>query len=266
MDSGGSPPPYKHIEVTRKGHVTTVMICREEARNAVNGPCAQELIHAFDAFDRDTTQRAAVLCGRGGHFCAGADLHSVSSGKDAPRIDIGQKEGPMGPTRMILSKPVIAAVSGPCVAGGLELAVWCDMRVVEETAYFGVYCRRFGVPLIDGGTIRLPRLIGQSRAMDMILTGRKVTADEALSFGLANRVAPHGTSREAAEALAKEISMFPQATMRADRMSAITGWDAPYADVLDREFEAALHTLSDAKAGASRFSSGDGRHGKFAKL
>src|SRR5271163_749733 len=194
------------VRVERKGPVTTVIIDRRAARNAVNGPTAAALYTAFDEFDRDDTASVAVLWGDGGTFCAGADLKAFGT----PEANAVHRTGPgpMGPTRMVLSKPVIAAVSGYAVAGGLELALWCDLRVAEEDAEFGVFCRRWGVPLIDGGTIRLPRLIGQSRAMDMILTGRAVDATEALAMGLANRVVPPGASRQAAEALAAEIARF----------------------------------------------------------
>src|SRR5580693_3939598 len=205
------------VRVERKGPVTTVIIDRRAARNAVNGPTAAALYVAFDEFDRDDAASVAVLWGDGGTFCAGADLKAFGT----PEANAVHRTGPgpMGPTRMVLSKPVIAAVSGYAVAGGLELAIWCDLRVAEEDAVFGVFCRRWGVPLIDGGTVRLPRLIGQSRAMDMILTGRGVRADEALSFGLANRVVPKGHARRAAEEWALDIARFPQTCLRGDRSS-----------------------------------------------
>src|SRR6202030_2958117 len=207
------------VRIERNGPVTTVIINRPGARNAVNGPTAAALHAAFDEFDRDDTASVAVLWGDGGTFCAGADLKSFGTAEANAVHRTGP--GPMGPTRMVLSKPVIAAVSGYAVAGGLELALWCDLRVAEQDAVFGVFCRRWGVPLIDGGTVRLPRLIGQSRAMDMILTGRAVDATEALAIGLANRVVPAGESRSAAEELARELAEFPQLCMREDRLSLL---------------------------------------------
>ena len=209
MTSGG-------VRVERDGPVTTVIMNRPEARNAVNGPAAAELYAAFDEFDKDDSASVAVLWGDNGTFCAGADLKALGTPDANPVHRTGP--GPMGPSRMVLSKPVIAAVSGYAVAGGLELALWCDMRVVEEDAVMGVFCRRWGVPLIDGGTVRLPRLIGHSRAMDMILTGRGVDADEALAMGLANRVVPKGQARQRAEELAAELAALPQQCMRSDRL------------------------------------------------
>src|SRR6478672_3968833 len=206
------------VRVERNGAVTTVIMDRPAARNAVNGPAAAELVAAFDEFDKDDSASVAVLWGDNGTFCAGADLKAFGTPDMNPAHRTGP--GPMGPTRMVLSKPVIAAVSGYAVAGGLELAVWADLRVVEEDAVFGVFCRRWGVPLIDGGTVRLPRLIGLSRALDIILTGRGVGAQEALEMGLANRVVPAGKAREEAQELALEIARFPQPTMRGDRQSA----------------------------------------------
>src|SRR5690242_15243772 len=207
------------VRVERNGPVTTVIIDRPGARNAVNGPTAAALYAAFETFDRDDTASVAVLCGEGGTFCAGADLKAFGT----PQANSVHRTGPgpMGPSRMMLSKPVIAAVDGYAVAGGLELALWCDLRVAEEDAVFGVFCRRWGVPLIDGGTVRLPRLIGHSRAMDMILTGRAVPAPEAYGMGLANRLVPTGTARTAAETLAAEIARFPQACLRGDRASVL---------------------------------------------
>ena len=257
---------YKFIKVTTEAGVATVVICRKDVRNAVNGPCATELRKAFEEIEKDDEIKAAVLTGEEGFFCAGADLKSVGSITDAPVAVKGGKNGPMGPTRMLMTKPVIAAICGPAVAGGLELALWCDMRVVEEDAYFGVYCRRFGVPLIDGGTVRLPRLIGQSRSLDMILTGRKVDAQEALSWGLANRVVPHGNSLKSAQELAQSITRFPQATMRADRLSVYRSFSQPLEVVLQQELDEATTTLPDAVAGAKRFMNGAGRSGDFSKL
>src|ERR1700710_289130 len=217
----------EHVRVERNGGITTIILDRPQARNAVDRPTADALVKAFLAFEHDNKAKAAVLWGAGGTFCAGADLKGLSEGRGnrltAPALSFDPHAGdaPMGPTRMRLLKPVIAAVSGHAVAGGLELACWCDLRVMEEDAVFGVFCRRWGVPLIDGGTVRLPRLIGQSRAMDMILTGRPVDADEALRMGLVTRLAPAGRARAAAEALAHELARFPQITMREDRLSAI---------------------------------------------
>src|SRR6266702_2094625 len=206
------------VRVEKQGHVTTVILDRPEVRNAVDRLAAQALADAFRAFDADPEARVAVLWGAGGTFCSGADLKAIAAGE--PNRVAADGDGPMGPTRLVLDKPVVAAVAGHAVAGGLELALWCDLRVVEEDAVLGVFCRRWGVPLIDGGTIRLPRLIGLSRALDMILTGRAVRADEALAIGLVNRVVPRGTARAAAESLARELAELPQAALRADRTSA----------------------------------------------
>jgi enoyl-CoA hydratase len=237
------------VAVERSGPVWTVVLDRPEARNAVDRAHADALAEAFREFEAGDAD-VAVLWGAGGTFCAGADLKAFSN-----RVE-PDGDGPMGPTRMRLSKPVIAAVAGHAVAGGLELALWCDLRVVEEDAVFGVFCRRFGVPLIDGGTVRLPRLIGLSRALDLILTGRPVGADEALQLGLANRVVPRGASRAAAEELAREIASFPQRTMRADRLSAYEG-------SMEAEFARGAEVLDDARVGAERFTAGEGRHGAF---
>ncbi|MES2491430.1 MAG: crotonase/enoyl-CoA hydratase family protein [Pseudomonadota bacterium] len=253
--------------LTRKaGPVFFVTINRPEARNAVDRPTAEALAEAFRAFDADDSLKVAVLHGAGKHFCAGADLKAVASGDPARgnRIDT-EGDGPMGPSRMQLSKPVIAAISGFCVAGGLELALWCDLRVADETAQFGVFCRRFGVPLIDGGTVRLPRAIGMSRAMDMILTGRAVAAPEALSFGLVNRLAESGSLLASAEKLALEIAAFPQLCMRNDRRSAFDQWGLDENAALRHEFGLGLQTLQSGETvqGATRFTSGTGRHGTF---
>jgi enoyl-CoA hydratase len=250
------------VRVERNGPVTTVILNRPAARNAVNGPTAGALHAAFEAFDRDDTASVAVLWGDGGTFCAGADLKAFGT----PEANAVHRTGPgpMGPTRMVLSKPVIAAVSGYAVAGGLELAIWCDLRVVEEDAVFGVFCRRWGVPLIDGGTVRLPRLIGQSRALDMILTGRGVKADEALTFGLANRVVPKGQARQAAEELAAQLAALPQQCMRSDRLSALQQWGMPEAGAIDAEFASISRVAAEAAEGAGRFAAGAGRHGASA--
>ncbi|MFZ4374543.1 MAG: crotonase/enoyl-CoA hydratase family protein [Mycobacterium sp.] len=248
------------VKVVRSGPVTTVIIDRPHARNAVNGPTAIALFEAFEEFDRDDSASVAVLWGDHGTFCAGADLKAIGTPASNPTQPTGT--APMGPTRMVLSKPVIAAVSGYAVAGGLELALWCDLRVVESDAVFGVFCRRWGVPLIDGGTVRLPRLIGHSRAMDMILTGRAVGAEEALAIGLANRVVPTGQSRQAAEELAAELARSPQGCMRADRLSALHQWGLPEADAMDVEFGSLSEVAAESIAGAQRFAGGAGRHGR----
>ncbi|OBJ04077.1 enoyl-CoA hydratase [Mycobacterium sp. 1482292.6] len=247
------------VRVERNGPVTTVIINRPGARNAVNGPTAAALYAAFEEFDRDDTASVAVLWGEGGTFCAGADLKAFGT-PDANAVH-RTGPGPMGPTRMVLSKPVIAAVSGYAVAGGLELAIWCDLRVVEEDAVFGVFCRRWGVPLIDGGTVRLPRLIGHSRAMDMILTGRAVAAAEAQAIGLANRVVPKGQSRQAAEELAAQLAALPQQCLRSDRLSALHQWGTTESDALDFEFASISRVAAEANEGAGRFAAGAGRHG-----
>lgn len=247
------------VRVERNGPVTTVIINRPAARNAVNGPTAAALCAAFEEFDRDDSASVAVLWGDGGTFCAGADLKAFGT-PDANAVH-RTGPGPMGPTRMVLSKPVIAAVSGHAVAGGLELAIWCDLRVAEEDAVFGVFCRRWGVPLIDGGTVRLPRLIGQGRAMDMILTGRAVAADEAQAIGLANRVVPKGQSRPAAEELAAQLAALPQQCLRSDRLSALHQWGTTESDALDFEFASISRVAAEANEGAGRFAAGAGRHG-----
>lgn len=253
--------------LTRKaGPLLFVTINRPEARNAVDRPTAEALAEAFRAFDADDSLRVAILHGAGEHFCAGADLKAVASGDPARRNRLEMEgDGPMGPSRMQLSKPVIAAVSGFCVAGGLELALWCDLRVADETAQFGVFCRRFGVPLIDGGTVRLPRAIGMSRAMDMILTGRAVAAGEALSFGLVNRLVESGSLLPSAEKLALEIANFPQLCMRNDRRSAFDQWGLDETAAIRHEFGLGLQTLHSGETvqGATRFTGGAGRHGTF---
>lgn len=247
------------VRVERNGPVTTVVLDRPQARNAVDGPTAAALHAAFAEFDADDGAAVAVLCGAGGTFCAGADLKAFGT----PEMNVTSPTGPgpMGPTRMTLSKPVIAAVDGYAVAGGLELALWCDLRVADENAVFGVFCRRWGVPLIDGGTVRLPRLIGHSRAMDLILTGRAVGAQEALAIGLANRVVPAGRSRAEAEALAAELAALPQQCLRADRSSAIGQWGLAETEALDREFDSFSRVAAESLAGAQRFADGAGRHG-----
>lgn len=262
------------VRVEKNGFVTTVILSRAEARNAVDRAHAEALAAAFVEFERDEAARAAVLFGEGGHFCAGADLKAVATAQGnrvlPPRaLDVRgdpDRTGPMGVTRMQLAKPVIAAVAGYAVAGGLEIALWCDLRVAEEGATFGVFCRRWGVPLVDGGTIRLPRLVGQGRALDLILTGRPVAADEALRIGLADRVVPNGSSRAAAERLAAEISAFPQRCLRADRRSALEQWSLPEAAALANEYRHghAVIESGETQQGAARFAAGAGRHGSFA--
>lgn len=255
--------PSVHVE--HRGAVCTVTINRAEKRNAVDGPTASALREAFEAFEREPALKVAVLTGAGGNFCAGADLSAIGDPELRNEIEPeGTGPGPMGPTRMLLSKPVIAAVSGYAVAGGLELALWCDLRVVERSAVFGVFCRRWGVPLIDGGTVRLPRLIGQSRAMDLILTGRPVYAEEALQIGLANRLVAEGEALAAAQALAEEIAGFPQQCLRADRLSAYGQWDEDLRDALAGEGARGYPVVFDeAIEGAARFTKGAGRHGQF---
>lgn len=253
---------YESIRVETRDRVTTVVLDRPERRNAVDGPMAAELAHAFKAFDHDPDADVAVLWGNGGHFCAGADLKAVGTPRQNTVAVSG--DGPMGPTRLRLSKPVIAAVEGYAVAGGLELAIWCDLRVVASDAIFGVFCRRWGVPLIDGGTVRLPRLIGTSRAMDMILTGRPVDAREAAEFGLANRVVAAGTAREEAEKLARRLTAFPQTCLRNDRRSAYEQEGLTEEEALRFEIGVGLESLrADGTSGAARFTAGSGRHGSF---
>jgi enoyl-CoA hydratase len=263
------------VRVERNGPVTTVIINRPQQRNAVDRPTADALAAAFGEFENDNNARVAVLVGDGGTFCAGADLKGVAEGRgnqvtriDPDKMDALTADGPMGPTRMRLSKPVIAAVSGYAVAGGLELALWCDLRVAEDDAVFGVFCRRWGVPLIDGGTVRLPRLIGQSRALDMILTGRAVGAMEAFAMGLANRVVPKGEARREAEKLAQEIAHFPQTCMTHDRSSVYEQFGLNYPHAMANEMDHGMTTLRSGEAvrGAARFSEGKGRGGRFDDL
>lgn len=251
------------VRVEREGPVVTVVLSRPEARNAVDAETAGELARVFRELDRDDDVQVMVLWGEGGHFCAGADLKALAAGQ-GNRID-PDGDGPMGPTRRVMSKPVIAAVSGYAVAGGLELALWCDLRVVERSAVFGVFCRRFGVPLVDGGTVRLPRLVGLGRALDMILTGRPVEAEEALAIGLANRLVDDGNSRQAAEELARQIAAFPQSCMRGDRQSVYEGMDLDLEMGLRNELHRGLVTLASGETadGARRFEDGEGRHGTF---
>ncbi|WP_329587310.1 crotonase/enoyl-CoA hydratase family protein [Streptomyces sp. NBC_01362] len=251
------------VRIERDGPVLTVILGRPEVRNAVDGPTARQLADAFREFDADPDACVAVLWGEGGTFCSGADLKGIGTERgNEVRAD---GDGPMGPTRMRLSKPVIAAVSGHAVAGGLELALWCDLRVAEDDAVFGVFCRRWGVPLVDGGTVRLPRLIGESRAMDMMLTGRPVPAAEAYAIGLANRIVPSGEARGAAERLAHEIAAFPQLCLRHDRLSVREQHGLSEPEALAQEYRHGLVPLKagETQAGAERFGGGAGRHGSF---
>ena len=271
------------VSSRRHGSIAVVTLSRPDVRNAVDADTARALYAAFIAFEKDADAKVAVFHGAHGHFCAGWDLKAGArmareeggpgvltdmdfeplSGEQLESEPASAPLGPMGPSRLLLSKPVIAAVSGAAVAGGMELALWCDMRVMEEDAYFGVFCRRFGVPLIDGGTVRLPRLIGMGHAMDLILTGRKVEAVEALAMGLANRVVPTGGALDAALALAEQLSGFPQATMNADRMSAYQQWDLPFHHALHQEWLRGKACIGEGLKGAGRFADGQGRHGSF---
>jgi enoyl-CoA hydratase len=249
------------VALSRLGNIAVVTIERPPQRNAVDFATARELANVFRSFDVDSALDVAILTGAGGHFCAGADLKAFAAGERRP---VGRDgDGPMGPTRMLLKKPVIAAVEGFAVAGGCELALWCDLRVISETAVFGIFCRRFGVPLIDLGTIRLPRLIGHSRAMDLILTGREVRAQEALDIGLANRLVPAGQALAAAIEIARQIASFPQSCLRNDRLSAIEQWGMDEALAMQNEIKHGMSTLAsgEAQAGAAAFSKGSGRHG-----
>ncbi|MFF8828637.1 crotonase/enoyl-CoA hydratase family protein [Streptomyces sp. NPDC015131] len=263
MTDSPAAPAAPAVRVERDGPVTTVVLSRPAARNAVDGPTARLLAAAFREFEADDDASVAVLWGEGGTFCAGADLKAVGTGHGNRVAPDG--DGPMGPTRLRLTKPVVAAVAGHAVAGGLELALWCDLRVVEEDAVFGVFCRRWGVPLIDGGTFRLPRLIGESRAMDLVLTGRPVPASEAYAIGLANRLVPPGRARQAAEELARAIAAFPQTCLRHDRLAVREQHGLPEPEALAAELRHGMVPLSagETLTGAARFASGAGRHGSF---
>ncbi|MEU9824981.1 crotonase/enoyl-CoA hydratase family protein [Micromonospora chersina] len=248
------------VRVEHAGPVTTVILDRPEARNAVDGPTARALADAFRAFEADPDAAVAVLWGAGGTFCAGADLKAIGTPR-GNRVE-PEGDGPMGPTRMRLSKPVLAAISGYAVAGGLELALWCDLRVAESDATLGVFCRRWGVPLIDGGTVRLPRLIGESRAMDLILTGRPVPAEEAYAMGLVNRLVAPGTARAEAERLAAEIARHPQTCLRNDRAAVLANGGLPEPEAMATELAFGMESLvTDGMHGANRFTAGAGRHG-----
>lgn len=249
------------VRIEREGPVTTVVLHRPHARNAVDGPTAEALAAAFREFEADDSASVAVLWGEGGTFCAGADLKAIGTPR-SNRVEPLPADGPMGPTRMQLSKPVIAAIEGYAVAGGLELAIWADLRVAGADAVFGVFCRRWGVPLIDGGTFRLPRLIGESRAMDLVLTGRPVQAREAERIGLVNRVVVPGAARTEAEALAHQLAALPQTCLRRDRLSMLESPGSSEAEALELEYRHGLVSLQDAIAGAQRFVAGAGRHGR----
>lgn len=251
------------VRTSEVGPVTVVTIDRPESRNAVDSRTAEALVEAFRAFDAHGGQHVAVLTGAGGNFCAGADLKAVSTGRGNRVATTGN--GPMGPTRMFLSKPVIAAVEGYAVAGGLELALWCDLRVAAEDSVFGVFCRRWGVPLVDAGTIRLPRLIGHSRAMDLILTGRPVSGNEALSIGLANRVTANGAALDKALEVAEQVARFPQLCVRSDRASAYEQWDLELPEAIANEVRLGLEVIrsGESQQGAARFVAGEGRHGQI---
>jgi enoyl-CoA hydratase len=251
------------VHYTKEGPIAVVTIDRPEVRNAVNREAAAQLAESFRAFDADDTLAVAILTGAHGTFCAGADLKAVATGGGNRTANTG--DGPMGPTRLRLSKPVIAAVEGFAVAGGLELSLWCDMRVAADDAVFGVYCRRWGVPLVDGGTVRLPRLIGESHAMDMILTGRGVSGEEARLIGLANRIVPKGKALESAKELAMQLAAFPQRCMRSDRLSALEQWDSDFEAAMRNETIRGRQVINsgETREGAARFAAGAGRHGSF---
>lgn len=254
------------VRQEKHGDLVIITIDRPDVRNAVDHPTAAALSEAFRAFDSNKQQRVAVLTGADGHFCAGADLKAVAEGR-GNRVTL-DGDGPLGPTRTLLSKPVIAAVEGYAVAGGLELALWCDLRVAARDAVFGVYCRRWGVPLVDGGTVRLPRLIGQSHALDMILTGRGVSGQEALMMGLANRLTDPGEALHGAVELAEQLTRFPQRCMLSDRRSAVTQWSRGMDEALSQEALLGREVIKSGEtvAGAARFNSGAGRHGDFSDI
>lgn len=253
------------VIVENNGSVTTLIIDRAPVRNAVDRPTAEALADALRAFEADEQARVAVLTGAGGTFCAGADLGAVAAGGERANRLEPEGDGPMGPSRMQLSKPLIAAIEGHAVAGGLELALLADLRVMADDAMLGVFCRRFGVPLIDGGSVRLPRIIGQGRALDLLLTGRAVLAEEALAIGLVNRVVPASTALAAAQQLAREIAGFPQRCLLADRASAYAQWDLSFKQALANEFAGGMQVIAsgETRAGAQRFKDGQGRHGQF---
>jgi len=261
MNTASHTPAAVQLHID--GDIATLTLHRPDCRNAVDGPTAQALLAAFRAFEADNSLKVLVLTGAGGQFCAGADLKALADPERRNHVEpTGTAHGPMGPTRLDFSKPAIAAIEGHAVAGGLELALMCDLRVAARSAVLGVFCRRWGVPLIDGGTVRLPRVVGMGRALDMILTGRAVPADEALAMGLVNRVVDDGTALVEAQALARQIAAFPQACMRADRASAFAQWDLPLAEALQQEGARGFSVVADeGLAGAARFAGGAGRHG-----
>lgn len=263
--SGTAPADPAAVRFDIDGPIATITLSRPACRNAVDGPTATALRLAFERFEADSALRVAVLTGAAGHFCAGADLAALGDPSLSNAIEpSGTHAGPMGPTRMAFAKPVVAAIEGYAVAGGLELALMCDLRVAGRSATFGVFCRRWGVPLIDGGTVRLPRVVGMGRALDMILTGRPVDAAEALAMGLANRVVDDGQALASAQALARQIAAFPQGCMLADRASAFAQWDLPLAQALQREGADGFAVVAaESLAGAARFAGGEGRHGRF---
>ena len=263
------------VRIEKSGPVCTVIHSRPDARNAMDPASADALIGAFEFFDADPTADVAVLWGEGGAFCAGWDMKYAASlegdrplaSLDFPTDGSTPPRGPLGPTRLELSKPVVAAVEGPAVAGGMELALWCDLRVMAESAYIGVYCRRWGIPLIDGGTVRLPRLVGQGRALDIILTGRKVTAEECYRIGACERLAPDGQARAVAEQLAHDIGRFPQACVRSDRMSVYRQYGLPVRKALETEWQTSIGIVTaEGISGAGRFNAGKGRHGDYADI
>ncbi len=255
------------VRVDIRDRITIVRLSRPEVRNAVDGPTAHALAQAFRAFDANPDSDVAILHGEFGTFCAGADLKAVAAEAQSNQL-APEGDGPMGPSRMLLGKPVIAAIAGHAVAGGMELALWCDLRVMEQSAVMGVYCRRWGVPLVDGGTVRLPRLIGHSRAMDLILTGRAVGAEEAMQIGLANRLVADGEALNAALELAGELCRFPPNCLRSDRLSACEQWDLPMEQAMANEFRRGMEVIESREtvAGATRFARGKGRHGDFGDI
>jgi enoyl-CoA hydratase len=264
------------VRVEKDGPVTTVILNRPEVRNAVDPETGEALVRAFLDFEQDETASVAVFFGDHGAFCAGGDLKALSGDAGDTWLnklhfpndpESAVPPGPLGPSRLELTKPTIAAVAGPAVAGGMELALWCDVRIMEEDAYFGVYCRRWGIPLIDGGTVRLPRIVGQGRALEIILTGRKVPAKEALSIGMCEKVVPKGQARQAAEEMARAIARFPQECTRADRNSVHRQYGLPLRAALRQEYEHGLSCLkNEGVAGAGRFSAGKGRHGDYGDI
>ncbi len=265
MTADANTSPSNNVRIVRNPPILIVTINRPQVRNAVDGPTAAELAQVFKDFEQDAALSVAILTGSNGHFCAGADLKAVASGDPQRTHNLDKTgSGPMGMTHLSLNKPVIAAISGYCVAGGLELALWCDLRVADSSAIFGVFCRRFGVPLIDGGSVRLPRLIGQSHALDLILTGRPVDAEEAARIGLANRLVASGQALTTAITLAEQIAALPQQCLRNDRRSALDQWALSEADALRYEFDLGMNTLSSGEtlAGAQQFNTGQGRHGQ----